>query len=77
MRYSTHLLRHFRATIGRNIRSRRTFRQVTIEQLSSLSGLPAIMIDRYELGKYEIGTEELLKIACALKVEPMELMKEG
>ena len=77
MRYDKRLLRHFRATIGQNLHRLRVFRKITLERLSRVSGLPVFLLDQFELGKNTIGTEDLLRIACALGVNPAELMKEG
>jgi hypothetical protein len=69
MTYSTHLLRHLRATIGCNIHRYRAGQQLPLRKLSCLTGVPEHVLDYYELGKGEIRLDEMLKIACILKVE--------
>ncbi len=66
MQYTTHLFRHTRAVIGRNIHYHRTAQNMTLESLSSKSGVSAALLDKYETGRDEITLQELLKIACAL-----------
>ncbi len=74
MQYSTHLLRHWRFTIGQNIHRRRAQQKLPLRKLARLTGLSELLLDHYELGKNEIGLDELLKIACALEVELKELI---
>ena len=73
MPYDITQLRHLRLTIGQNIRTRRTQKRMTLRKLSRLSGISEPLLDHYELGKNEIGVNELFKIACALGV-PVEKM---
>ena len=73
--YSTHLLRHLRLTIGRNIHQRRCEQRLTLGKLSRLTGINEGLLDHYELGKNEIALDEMLKIACALCVPVTELMQ--
>jgi transcriptional regulator with XRE-family HTH domain len=75
MTYSTHLLRHLRGTIGQNIRTLRTKHKMPLHKLSGLCGVPEHMIDQYELGKYEIRLDEMLKIACVFGVDVAELVE--
>ena len=72
--YSTHLLRHLRFTIGRNIRARRTAQKLTLRKLARLTSIDEHRIDQFELGKNEIRLDELLKLACVLEVEVGEMM---
>lgn len=74
MQYSTHLLRHLRFTIGQNIHRRRAQQKLPLRKLARLTGVPERLLDHYELGKNEIGLDELLKIACALEIEIKELI---
>ena len=74
MQYSTHLLPHWRFTIGQNIHRYRAQQKMPLKKLARLSGVSEHLIDHYELGKNEIGLDELLKIACALEVEVRELL---
>lgn len=73
--YSTHLLRHLRLTIGRNIHQRRRERKLTLRKLAKLTGISEGLLDQYELGKDEIRLDALLKIACALRVPVAELVQ--
>lgn len=73
--YSTHLLRHLRLTIGRNIHQRRCEQRLTLRKLSRLTGISECLLDQYELGKNEIALDEMLKIACALRAPVTELMQ--
>lgn len=73
--YSTHLLRHLRMTIGRNIHQRRSERKLTLRKLAKLTDISEGLLDHYELGKNEIALDEMLKIACALRVPVAELMQ--
>ncbi|MBI1275180.1 helix-turn-helix domain-containing protein [bacterium] len=74
MHYTTHLLRHMRATIGQNIRHHRTQQKMPLHKLSRLTGIPERLLDHYELGKNEIRLDEMLKIACVLQIETQGLM---
>jgi transcriptional regulator with XRE-family HTH domain len=74
MQYSTHLLRHWRFTIGQNIHRRRVARKLPLRKLTRLTGISELLLDHYEMGKNEIGLDDLLKIACALEVEVRELI---
>lgn len=73
--YSTHLLRHLRLTIGHNIHQRRSERKLTLCKLAKLTGISEGLLDHYELGKNEIALDEMLKIACALRMPVTELMQ--
>jgi transcriptional regulator with XRE-family HTH domain len=68
MHYSTHLLRHLRFAIGQHICYQRTRQKMTLRYLARKSGVPEHKLDQYEIGKNEIGLDDLLKIACVLKV---------
>jgi len=73
--YSTHLLRHLRLIIGRNIHQLRSERKLTLRKLAKITGICEGLLDHYELGKNEIALDEMLKIACALRVPVAELMR--
>jgi transcriptional regulator with XRE-family HTH domain len=66
--YSVHQLRHLRRTIGQNIHAARTRRQFTLSKLAKTSGVPEWRIDQYELGKNEIGLDDMLRLSAALGV---------
>ncbi|MCD6034637.1 MAG: Helix-turn-helix domain [Rickettsiales bacterium] len=74
MTYTTHLLRHLRFTIGQNIHHHRSKQKLPLQKLAKLTGISGPLLDHYELGKNEIGLDELLKIACVLKVKVQELV---
>jgi transcriptional regulator with XRE-family HTH domain len=59
--YSTHLLRHLRLTIVRNIHQRRR-EKLTLRKLAKLTGISEGLLDHYELRKNEIALDEMLKI---------------
>lgn len=73
--YSTHLLRHLRLTIGQNIHRHRSQQRLPLKKLARLTGISEPLLDHYELGKNEIALDEMLKIACALRVPMTELMQ--
>ena len=75
MIYSTHLLRHLRTVIGRNIHNARVERKLVLRKLATASGVSEDLIDRYELGKNEIRLDELLRIACVLGVRVSALLE--
>jgi len=74
MIYSTQMLRHLRFVIGKNIRHHPGKRQLTLGKMARLSGVNESRLDQFELGKNEIGRDELLKIACILEVQMEELI---
>lgn len=74
MHYSTHLLRHLRLTIGRNIRQLRVEKAMSESELSCLSNVPERRLQQYELGKHKIDLESLFRIACALDTSVRELL---
>ncbi|HTY53875.1 MAG TPA: helix-turn-helix domain-containing protein [Candidatus Binataceae bacterium] len=76
MEYSTQKLQALRAAIGRNIHDARIHRKVLLNRLSGMTGVSSELLDRYELGKNEIRLEEILKIACALKVKAHSLLND-
>ena len=76
MQYSTHLLRHWRLTIGQNIHRHRSNQKLPLKKLAKLTGVSELLLDHYELGKNEIGLDELLKIACALETKVEELIAD-
>ena len=60
--------------LGRNIRSRRTARHLSQEQLAARSGLHRTYIGGVERGERNITVENLERIANALEVAPAELL---
>lgn len=72
--YSIPLLRILRKTIGQNIRHHRHKHHMLISELSKATGIPEIMLDYYEMGKYRIRLHELLRIACVFQVEVRDLL---
>lgn len=77
MQYSTHLLRHTRFIIGHNIHHHRRKRKIPLHRLAKQTSLPEVLIDHYELGKNEARLDHLLRIACALDVGLVALIKDG
>lgn len=75
MTYSTHLLRHLRFTIGQNIHRLRAKQKIPLRKFARLTGISERLLDHYELGKNEIGLDDMLKIACALGVEVKQLLE--
>lgn len=75
MQYSTHLLRHTRLIIGRNIHHHRNRQKIPLRRLAKLASLPEALIDHYELGKNEIRLDHLLRLACALNVGLKDLLR--
>lgn len=73
--YSTHLLRHLRFSIGQNIHRHRSQQKLPLKKLARMTGISEPLLDSYELGKNEIALDALLKIACALRVPVVELMR--
>ncbi len=67
MAYSTHLYRHLRFVIGRNINRYRVAQGLTLEELARMTGTSASRLDRYELGNDDISLHTVFKIACVLR----------
>jgi len=77
MHYSTHFLRRTRFILGRNIHHARLKQKMPLRKLSQLTGISELLLDHYELGKNEIRLDDMLKIACTLKVAVDQLFIEG
>ena len=77
MQYSTHLLRHKRLIIGKNIHRYRSKQKLPLWKLARLTGVSEFLLDYYELGKNELPFVEMLKIACALNVRLEDLLDDG
>ena len=75
MIYSTHMLRHLRVVVGRNIHRLRAERQMALRKLAAASGVADALIEKYEIGKDDIQLHELLKIACVLDVRVSALFE--
>jgi transcriptional regulator with XRE-family HTH domain len=76
MQYSTHLLRHWRFTIGQNIHHHRSQQKLPLRKLARLTSINESRLDQFELGKNAIHLDELLKIACALGIEVGDLTNQ-
>lgn len=61
-------LRLLRKNIGKNIHDIRLKKKITLEKLSNYTKISTRLLDHYEMGKGEIGFNQLLKICLALKV---------
>jgi transcriptional regulator with XRE-family HTH domain len=76
MQYSSHLLRHTRLIIGKNIHRYRSKQKLPLWKLARLTGVSEFLLDYYELGKNELPFVEMLKIACALNVRLEDLLDD-
>ena len=76
MQYSTHLLRHTRLIIGKNIHRYCRKQKLPLWKLAKLTGVSEFLLDYYELGRGEIPFVEMLKIACALNVKLEDLLDD-
>jgi transcriptional regulator with XRE-family HTH domain len=74
MHYNHCRLRELRVTIGRNIHALRAERNMLLSELAASAKISETMLDRYEIGKHGILLHELLRIACALKIEVWKLL---
>ncbi|MEZ5690425.1 MAG: helix-turn-helix transcriptional regulator [Rickettsiales bacterium] len=72
--YNAKLLRNLRLSIGQNIHNHRLRKKITLKKLAVSSGISEHMLDCYELGKYEITIEHILRISCAMKMEMERLL---
>lgn len=73
----TEQLRVLRRRIGDNLHSLRLARRLTLEKLARLSGLHADTIDRFEMGKEQVGLEHIVCLAAALRSTPESLLKNA
>lgn len=76
MNYSVYALRDLRLTIGQNIHDLRVQRKMTLAELSKKTGVTEKLLDGYELGKGDIGLNELFRIGCGLEVKLYNLLQE-
>ncbi|MEI6161454.1 MAG: helix-turn-helix domain-containing protein [Roseococcus sp.] len=60
--------------IGRRLRAQRRLRELTLLELSAISGLTVQQIQRSEAGTARITVVLLLRLADALKTSPLALM---
>lgn len=67
----------FREVDGLRLRRLREERAYSIRELASLSGVSADAINKLELGRRGAQPRTLRRLAEALEVEPVELMKGG
>ena len=63
--------REIRKNIGQNIHNIRKKKRMTLKKLSHIS---VNLLDRYEIGKNQIGLNSLMNIANALKVSMREFL---
>ena len=63
--------------IGKNIRTIRRSKDLTLKKLAELSGLNLVQIQKYEQGKTEPGIYNLVKISKALEctIDELDLNK--
>lgn len=48
---------------------------MSLKKLARLSGVPEARLDQYELVRNQITLEDLLKVACVIDANPLELME--
>ncbi len=68
-------LHQFYRNIGDKIHKARIARKITIDGLSSLSGISTRTLEKYERGDSKISFEVLIKLAAILNVEFEEFFK--
>jgi hypothetical protein len=66
--YSTKLLRTLRREIGASIHAARLEKRMPLSKLSRLTGIPEWKLDFFELGKGEIGLEDIAKVGWVLEI---------
>jgi hypothetical protein len=66
---TTQILRTLRRQIGHDIHTARLAKRMTLAKLSRLTHIPVWQLDQFELGKGEIGLEELVRVWWVLKIE--------
>lgn len=64
-----HPLRALRRTIGFNIHAVRRKRRISLWKMEKMTGVPARMLDQFELGKGEVRLDDLVAIAAVLGVD--------
>lgn len=77
MQRTTALIRELRKTIGRNIYRQRGRRGMTLRKLAKRSGVREEMLDYYEIGRDELGLDDLVRISLALDVRIEDLLFPG
>ena len=63
-------------TIGEKIRTAREAKELTVDELSALSGVDNSLIDKYEANQMKPRYSTLNKLADALDVKPVELYND-
>jgi transcriptional regulator with XRE-family HTH domain len=67
-------IRRVRFAIGERIHAQRQGRQITLVKMANLTGIPAPVLDRYELGKDDITLLDIVRLARALHMSVEELL---
>ena len=65
-----------RIAFGKNVRSRRHLMEISIEKLAEAADLDPTYISSIERGERNIGLENIIALAKALKCSPKDLMPE-
>jgi len=65
------------ADIGASIRQLRRIRELTLEQISRLTGLDVATLSRIETGKRRLTLANYMIISKALKIDPKEILRHG
>lgn len=64
------------ATLGGRIKAQRKQQQLTLKELSQLSGIPLSTLSKVENGQMSLNVGKLLKLCAALKVDVMQLVSQ-
>jgi transcriptional regulator with XRE-family HTH domain len=70
-------LRELRKTIGRNIHELRIARKMRLGELSRKTGISPEQLDAFEIGKYDITLQHMVRIASALESEAIRLVESS
>ena len=66
----------FLNTIGRILSNKRLNSEITLQELSSKTGIDVEIIVGIEIGKISLGLEEFLKITEAIGIDAATIMNE-
>jgi transcriptional regulator with XRE-family HTH domain len=66
----------FLNTIGRILSNKRLNSEITLQELSSKTGIDVEIIVGIEMGKISLGLEEFLKITEAIGIDAATIMNE-
>lgn len=71
----TQQLRALRKTIGRNIHELREERKMRLGELSRRTKISPELLDAFEIGKYDITLQHMVRIASALRSDAKRLVE--